>query len=274
MKNYLLLSLGLLPIVLTAQNVGINTTVPKTTLEVSAKRESGIIVSNQFVGMQAPRVTREELTNIHGSATYSSDQKGALIYVTDVSGGDDLNERVNVLEEGYYYFDGVIWQRFFGGANKSVYAAKKSTNFGILGLNLTPDFQSLRIDAANDTTVGNPNLINTNGQYVVPASGIYRVKYDFSLAGGVDLSLLSNKRIGIFVNNNLKENKLFDAVRVVANLGIVQLNLAAVPVTSTVIDEYLVLKKGDLLTFAIQKDLDLSLLAGTNVSVNIHKITD
>ncbi|PQA90878.1 hypothetical protein B0A69_19280 [Chryseobacterium shigense] len=97
--------------------VGFNTTLPKTTMDVSAKRDtSGVITDNtQTYGLQAPRLTRTELTA--NTATYSSDQRGALIYITDVTGGDAAGQRINVTAMGYYYFDGAVWQRLTQAIN-------------------------------------------------------------------------------------------------------------------------------------------------------------
>jgi len=91
--------------------VGLNTENPKSTMDVSAKRDAaGTLTDNaQLIGLQAPRVTREELTI--NTATYGTDQKGALIYVTDISGGDTAGQRANIDAAGYYYFDGTEWQR-------------------------------------------------------------------------------------------------------------------------------------------------------------------
>ncbi|MFS4473631.1 hypothetical protein [Chryseobacterium sp. T20] len=97
--------------------VGFNTTSPKTTVDVSAKRDtSGLITDNtQTFGLQAPRLTRAELTA--NTATYGSNQSGALIYITDVTGGDTAGQRVNVTAMGYYYFDGSVWQRLTQATN-------------------------------------------------------------------------------------------------------------------------------------------------------------
>lgn len=97
--------------------VGLNTSLPKTTMDVSAKRDnSGVITDNtQTFGLQAPRLTRAELTV--NTATYSSDQRGALIYITDVTGGDTAGQRINVTAMGYYYFDGAVWQRLTQATN-------------------------------------------------------------------------------------------------------------------------------------------------------------
>ncbi|NPA08645.1 MAG: hypothetical protein GXO46_06640 [Chlorobi bacterium] len=95
--------------------VGVNTETPKTTLDVSAKRDSfGTITDNaQFYGLQAPRLTRAELTSL--TSAYGTDQKGALIYITDVSGGNASFPRTNIDAVGYYYFDGSLWQKMSGG---------------------------------------------------------------------------------------------------------------------------------------------------------------
>ncbi|MCS4300984.1 hypothetical protein [Chryseobacterium sp. BIGb0232] len=100
--------------------VGFNTNVPKTTVDVSAKRDgSGVITDNtQTFGLQAPRLTRAELTV--NTATYNSNQQGALIYITDVTGGDATGQRINVTAMGYYYFDGTVWQRLTQATNTSI----------------------------------------------------------------------------------------------------------------------------------------------------------
>jgi len=116
-KNYL--SIAFIAFGLASGQVGINTDSPKTTLDVNAKRDpSGIITDNsQYIGLQSPRLTRAELTN--NTATYGTDQTAALVYVTDVSGGDTNIPRNFVDAPGYYYFDGVLWQKFIGGASSS-----------------------------------------------------------------------------------------------------------------------------------------------------------
>lgn len=85
--------------------IGINTTTPQTTLDVTAPNDN-----THITGIQAPRLTRAELT-AKGNSLYGADQKGTLIYITDVSGGNATGQRVVVTEPGYYYFDGSLWQR-------------------------------------------------------------------------------------------------------------------------------------------------------------------
>lgn len=91
--------------------VGINTVSPKTTLDVNGKSNSnGLSLSGDITGLQAPRLTRAELTN-KGNILYGADQRGAIVYITDVSGGNNVSQRVNITSVGYYYFDGTVWNR-------------------------------------------------------------------------------------------------------------------------------------------------------------------
>ncbi|UHO40660.1 hypothetical protein H5J24_12285 [Chryseobacterium capnotolerans] len=113
--------------------VGINTTISKTSLDVSAKRDaSGNITDNsQFIGLQAPRITRGELTV--NTADYGADQKGALVYITDSSSGNTTGSRINMNTIGYYYFDGTLWQKISGGPGAvNIYTAD-----GTIGANRT-----------------------------------------------------------------------------------------------------------------------------------------
>lgn len=113
--------------------VGINTSDPKTTMDVGAKRDaSGNITDNtQLLGIQAPRVTRGELTA--NTAAYGTDQRGALIYITDTAAGNTTGSRVNVDAVGYYYFDGTLWQKISGGPG----SVNLYTSNGTLGTNRT-----------------------------------------------------------------------------------------------------------------------------------------
>lgn len=91
---------------LAAQNMGINTETPRVTLDVNAEGNS-----LHQSGVQAPRLTRAELT-AKGNALYGIDHVGALIYITDITGGDATGQREKIVETGYYLFDGQIWQLF------------------------------------------------------------------------------------------------------------------------------------------------------------------
>jgi len=117
MKKKVLLNILLLTSAIGYSQVGINNSDPKTSLDVSAKRDAlGAVSDNaQHYGLQAPRLTRAEMTAL--TASYGADQKGAMIYITDVSGGDNSGTRINMDAVGYYYFDGSVWQKLSGGGS-------------------------------------------------------------------------------------------------------------------------------------------------------------
>lgn len=100
--------------------VGINTQSPTSTLDVRGKSDV-----TDVTGFQAPRLTRLELTT-KGDNLYGLDQKGAIIFITDVTNGNSTGQRINMNDPGYYFFDGVLWQELtFGGWKLS---GNKNTN--------------------------------------------------------------------------------------------------------------------------------------------------
>lgn len=89
--------------------VGINTANPKSSLDINGQKDSfGNLLPTDITGLQAPRLTRAELT-AKGNTLYTVNQKGALVYITDITGGDIVGPRVNISAIGYYYFDGSFW---------------------------------------------------------------------------------------------------------------------------------------------------------------------
>jgi hypothetical protein len=109
MKKITIPSLVLLSGIVFSQ-VGINTNQPKATLDIAASPTD----TTKADGVIAPRLTREELTN-KGNSLYGTDQRGAVIYITDASGGNVTGQRVNITSAGYYYFDGTLWQKLLSG---------------------------------------------------------------------------------------------------------------------------------------------------------------
>ncbi|WP_300492156.1 hypothetical protein [Flavobacterium sp.] len=87
--------------------VGINTESPKATLDITGK--NGV---TDIDGVLPPRLTRAELT-AKGNGLYGADQNGVLIFITDVTGGDILSQRMNIDTSGYYYFDALsnVWKK-------------------------------------------------------------------------------------------------------------------------------------------------------------------
>lgn len=96
--------------------VGINTENPNATLEVSGVPTNTSVLD----GIIAPKITGDQLK----AKTYTTDQTGALVYVTEgASTANQVGQTVNVSGAGYYYFDGSVWQTFKGGAGSNEYLA-------------------------------------------------------------------------------------------------------------------------------------------------------
>lgn len=95
--------------------VGINTTEPKATLDVTINTTD----PTKADGIIAPRVKGSEL-KIKDSK-YTEDQKGTILYVTEALAiGNTTVKTANVTEVGYYYFDGTIWKSFKYGTLEEV----------------------------------------------------------------------------------------------------------------------------------------------------------
>lgn len=98
----------------TKGSVGVNTNTPKSTLDVNAKDKNS---TTEIVGLQIPRTTRAEITA--KNSLYGNNQIGAMIYVTDISGGDanESSPRKYMTKTGVYQLTnttkGLEWWRIF-----------------------------------------------------------------------------------------------------------------------------------------------------------------
>lgn len=92
--------------------VGINTPTPQATFDVVATKTDGTTSE----GIIAPRLTGDEIKSADGK--YTAPQTGTLVYATKAVNAATA-KTVNITTPGYYYFDGIIWQKM--GADKSVF---------------------------------------------------------------------------------------------------------------------------------------------------------
>lgn len=140
--------------------MGINTTAPAATLDITAKTSDG----SKAEGIILPRLTGNQLKS--GDVNYTSAQKGAMVYVTAAVTGA-TPKTTNINSEGYYYFDGNVWQKVINGnndtniysvdgtlsGNRAVAMADKTLNFISTATTGTSHFNvdgtTLNIDAVN-----------------------------------------------------------------------------------------------------------------------------
>jgi len=100
--------------------VGINNPDPAATFDVVAKNATG--TSTLVDGLIAPRVDRERSLSMTGI------QKGTLIYVNDETTGTATGQSINVTTQGYYYFDGSVWQKIVSGTGVTTNTLSTSGN--------------------------------------------------------------------------------------------------------------------------------------------------
>lgn len=151
--------------------VGIDTTTPNSTLDVHGK-----LGATDIDGLQAPRLTRAELS-AKGNGLYGTNQKGALIYITDISAGDNAGQRLNIDSVGYYYFDGAVWQKLIYNNLYNADGTLTSTR------TVTQNGKDLKFINQQTTTIN-----NSSGLGIVQDSGTgTRTSMGFSNGGGYSL---------------------------------------------------------------------------------------
>lgn len=131
--------------------VGINNITPKATLHVS----SDLTTIDTPDGIIAPILTKQQL--IDKSDIYTTEQKGAILYVTNTNELSDATTE-KVTHEGYYYFDGNQWIPFSEG-NNSFYP-NQETAWRIQGSNEKPTSVDDNIYQNGNVAIGT-NIANS-----------------------------------------------------------------------------------------------------------------
>jgi hypothetical protein len=130
--------------------VGINNNSPQATLDITAKTTDG----SKPEGLLAPRLTGDQIKS--ADLQYNAAQKGLIVYATSAVTLPST-KTANINSEGYYYFDGSIWQRM--DINTNIYnsngdiAPSALTNRNVAftnGGSLNIDSNTLYVDATNN----------------------------------------------------------------------------------------------------------------------------
>ncbi|WP_415328217.1 tail fiber domain-containing protein [Chryseobacterium sp. MMS23-Vi53] len=101
MKKQLLTILSLTFGMVAFGQVGVNTSTPTATLDITAKTTVGDSVE----GLLIPRVDRLK------AQTMASIPTSTLIYVNSVANGGQTGNALNIDDVGYYYFNGSLWTK-------------------------------------------------------------------------------------------------------------------------------------------------------------------
>ncbi|WP_223608318.1 hypothetical protein [Chryseobacterium sp. OSA05B] len=113
MRNHHLTAIMLLISGIVFSQVGIGTTTPAATMDITAKNATG--ATTNVDGLLVPRVDRQRAQNMTAVPV------STMIYVNGVSTGAQTGTSINIDQEGYYYFDGAVWIKLnSGGSSPSV----------------------------------------------------------------------------------------------------------------------------------------------------------
>ncbi|SEM76980.1 hypothetical protein SAMN05421856_106205 [Chryseobacterium taichungense] len=114
MKKIITIAVSLYSLSLIAQ-VGVNTTTPKATLDVTARTTNG----SRPEGFIAPRLTGDQIKA--ADAQYETAQTGTIAYATSAATMPRTTKTAGITAPGYYYFDGAVWKSLsMGGTTASV----------------------------------------------------------------------------------------------------------------------------------------------------------
>lgn len=259
----------------TYSQVGINVDTPKATLEVAASPND----TNAIDGFIPPRLTAQEIKD--KDHLYTSEQRGTIVYILEDPTTNFLStiKTEKITSKGLFHFDGDQWQKLIHNveeitnpvspaARNTIYSAKKEGGWSLINSN-SFGWSKVGLSGLIDTEIGTPTHL-VEGTYTVQEDGIYMVNYEWQLSSGIDLSLLSGRKMGILLNDTLNEERVLNSVRVA--LG--PLSVVTVPVTSTNLYKIMELKQGDNLSFVTTAGVNLALLRNITVSLSVHKISD
>jgi len=235
-KNFFLLFVVfVLTNILNAQ-VGINTSDPKSTLDINGNLK---------------------IRNISSLASLSSDQT-ILLRDKSTTGDYEIKEiSSDILVIG----------------NANAYYASKSGSWSLLDLGLGNSWAKINLTGSADTKLGSPALFTT-GVYTAQQAGTYSVYYEFQFASGVNLEALGGKKLGILKNNTVWDEKIFDGVRLVlltiniASLPITSTKLSSIVQLNVGDTLTFAVNTSGLLP------VDLTLLSSAKVNLYIYKISN
>lgn len=130
----------------TNAQVGVNTNIPASTVDLTAKNGTG--TTSNVDGLLMPRVDRQRAQSMTAVPI------STLIYVNNVATGTAAGIAVNITTTGYYYFDGSVWTKLNVGA--SIFTASVNSTTGA-------DY------SVND--LGNTIVSGTSQSFTIPAGG-------------------------------------------------------------------------------------------------------
>ena len=199
MKKIMILAGILFSLSICAQ-VGINNTSPQATLDITAKATDG----SSPQGIIAPRLTGDQIQA--GDGQYKAAQTGAIIYATAAVTTPSA-KTANISSQGYYYFDGSVWQKIgvdasniassslikrVGASYSSLVASDISKSINTLSIITSAPSPRFNLTALTATDLGKVLYIQNN------SGNNFDIRYIDDLSVTVDYTL-QNTRGAVFI---------------------------------------------------------------------------
>ena len=274
----------------THAQVGINTSTPKSTLDVQVST-----TTNYPDGVLLPRIAADVLKSKESS--YDTNQDGAMVYVTSpLTSTVGAEKTLGMTSTGIYYYEALttntagnpgLWVKM---AKNSIidgtYAARGTGNLSLVSLGITllgSNVNYLSIPSASNATytVDIASSAVASNMYTVPSTGIYHINYSFRTGQGVSAELLSGNRPGVVIvktvgsTTTVLDSRMFGSVNLLDLSGVIGLTLvvANVALTQGQISHMYQLNAGDIIRFGIvQGGLNLGLITDKSAEISIYKI--
>ena len=159
---------------------------PKATLDVRSSSKD----VNEPDGIIAPKLTGDELAG-KANSTYTSDQKGALVYVTEAaSSANQKGKTVNIKAPGYYYYDSdnEVWVAFAKQKREWFYMPSTPINTEA-GANKTIDlYSAYKASVTNSIKSAGADFSEISPVLTATDFDYYVVGYDDTLFSNISIS--------------------------------------------------------------------------------------
>lgn len=286
MKRHFTLALLLFCFVNYGQNVGINTTTPKGTLDLHKRAELTFAD-----GIIPPRISGDSLKLKENA--YNASHNGAIVYATSpitTSGGAIKTKNVN--NKGLYIYDATyvntgsvlgIWNAVAPDPRDAAYSVRANGNLGLIDLGISLLGSNIRTIPLSNTEVTGYKVdiasANISGnKYTVPSNGIYNIDYSYRVGQGIRAELLGSNRPGIILLKTAKgtttrqelDSRIFGGLNL---LNLAPLTVVNISLTQAQLSHIYRLNAGDVLEFGVVSGgLALGLLTDASAEIAINKI--
>lgn len=133
--------------------VGIGNANPMATLDVAGNPTN----TTSPDGVIVPRITRAQLI---AKTVYGTNQTGAMIYITDLSGTVNA-QTANVTATGLYFFNGTVWQKVIQDSVANSYMFVRATAQQTVNLNSNINFSTIDSQTGSDISFNTSTSVFT-----------------------------------------------------------------------------------------------------------------